>query len=749
MDIIIVILPQIATKKHYILGIEVIKYRIIIVNMSKLKEFLKQNRTAVIVGICSFVLGIAIFGTIAWFVGRSYSNGAKITGGESASATESVESEKASEQDSEKKKSKSKEKNADEDSSEEMDDTEEAEEEAEEFVPTTMVCVPLEDMHLRSNPGSDSADNIATLHTGDKVLWSGESENANGNDYYYVESLSDGTRGYALSDYLVPVYYDYDWHDLPMIETDNATYTYPMMTEDIERLCQKYGDILSYEVIGNSVDGRNIYCMFLGNKNAPHKILVQATIHAREYMNTQLVMKLIEYYCANYKEGFLGDASYSSLLDNVCICVVPMTNPDGVSLVQSGASAINNPDLREVSAQTYTTDVMNLTQRIDSLGDAYWEDHYDDPTFNIMTYLGNVISYDEYLKQWKANANGVDLNNNFDGNWSNVELKSYKSYGSFKGPGPESEPESAALADLARKYDFDMYISYHSKGDVIYYDTKGNDESVSQRSFDLAKLAGAQTGYRYVSNKIAPDNNQGGFGDWVQLKLGKPSITIESGRHRCPLSINEFAPMMLRHRELWAVLANSVADESSKKRGVLVKREEEDKPADTKAVADVSDSGENKLRIASIAASSELIAKSVDGATYYVQNAIDGDITTAWLEGVDGVGEGERISLLLDGKHDISKIVIYEGFMKSKYRYSINGRPTKISLEFDNGKTVTADIKITDPGTSDEPFADPSGTVISFDEPISSESVNITVLSAIAGTKYQDTAISEIEIYGK
>ena len=476
--------------------------------MNKLKEFLQNNRTTVKVAICSFVIGMVICGTIAWLVIRSHSD-------TTYAAEETVVSEEdddneaveTAEPDNSNKKNTPKDINKVEKVSEKAEDeprSEEIEEKAEEFVPKTMVCVPLDEMHLRSKPGSDSNDNIATLLTGDEVLWSGEIANSNGSDYYYVETIPGGEKGYALSDYLVPVYYEYDWHKLGIVETKDANYTYSMMEKDIDRLCSQYGNILSKEVIGHSTDNRNIYCLYLGNKNGAHKILIQASIHAREYMNTQLVMKLIEYYCANLKDGSIGDVSYSSLLDNVCICVVPMTNPDGVTLVQQGIQSINDLYLREVPAQAYSTDVMNMTQRIDSLGDIYWEDHYKDPTFNILTYLGNNISFDEYLQQWKANANGVDLNNNFDGNWETVALKSYRSYGSFKGDRPESEPESSSLADLARQYDFDMYISYHSKGDVIYYDTKGNSADVSQKSLDLAQLSGAQTGYRYISNKIVP-----------------------------------------------------------------------------------------------------------------------------------------------------------------------------------------------------------------------------------------------------
>lgn len=434
----------------------------------------------------------------------------------------------------------------------------EEEEETEETEGTLMVCVPYDEMHLRSKPGSDPKTDIATMTAGEEVLWDGISRTVNGNDFYHVICREDGLEGYAMADYLVPVYYEYDDDLLDIVETDNEHYTYEMMEEDIEKLCKKYGDILTCKTVGKSADGRNMYCLCLGNPNAGHRIFVQASIHAREYMNTQLVMKLTEYYCANHDTGLINDKTYADLFDNVCICIVPMANPDGVTLVQFGPDSINDPDLRNISKTCYEIDKYFLTEATDELNDRFWVDHYKDVIFDMTLYDGEMIGFDEYLKQWKSNANGVDLNDNFDANWEYLDLKDYASFANSKGDRATSEPETAVLTELATADDYDMYISYHSKGELIYYDTNGNDPEVSGRSFALAELAGGQIKHRLISNKVADNVTQGGFSDWVQLKLKKPAITIESGRHRCPLDIREFRPMWLRHRELWAVLMNDI-----------------------------------------------------------------------------------------------------------------------------------------------------------------------------------------------
>ena len=39
------------------------------------------------------------------------------------------------------------------------------------------------------------------------------------------------------------------------------------------------------------MDGRELYCGIVGNPNAPKKILVHASIHAREYIVTKVAMR--------------------------------------------------------------------------------------------------------------------------------------------------------------------------------------------------------------------------------------------------------------------------------------------------------------------------------------------------------------------------------------------------------------------------------------------------------------------------
>ena len=70
---------------------------------------------------------------------------------------------------------------------------------------------------------------------------------------------------------------------------------------------------------------------------------------------------------------------------------------------------------------------------------------------------------------WQANANGVDLNHNYDALWE-VGKAAEVENGIF-GPGPtrysgetfESESESRAVANFSRSMNFDLVIALHSR----------------------------------------------------------------------------------------------------------------------------------------------------------------------------------------------------------------------------------------------------------------------------------------------
>ena len=126
-------------------------------------------------------------------------------------------------------------------------------------------------------------------------------------------------------------------------------------------------------------------------------------------------------------------------------------------------------------------------------------------------------------KLYKANGRGVDLNVNFDANWGlgsqNIRKVASQNY---IGESPFSEPETCAIRDFTLKVMPDYTISYHSKGQEIYYEFFQKDIA-----FDLAfaKTISNLTGYQVKKTPFS----SGGYKDWCIQKLGISALTIEVG----------------------------------------------------------------------------------------------------------------------------------------------------------------------------------------------------------------------------
>ncbi len=147
---------------------------------------------------------------------------------------------------------------------------------------------------------------------------------------------------------------------------------------------------------------------------------------------------------------------------------------------------------------------------------------------------------------YKANANGVDLNVNFPAKWgkgkSNVFVKGSEN---FIGEYPLSEPESRAICEFTRYILPDMSISYHSKGEEIYWEFY-QDELTLKRDEKLALVASKITGFPLISVK----GSCGGYKDWCIQHLKIPALTIEVGSDVLPHPIDiEYAECIFKKQK--------------------------------------------------------------------------------------------------------------------------------------------------------------------------------------------------------
>ena len=126
---------------------------------------------------------------------------------------------------------------------------------------------------------------------------------------------------------------------------------------------------------------------------------------------------------------------------------------------------------------------------------------------------------------YKANAREVDLNVNFSARWGtgakNLKTPSIENY---IGEYPFSELESRALRDFTLKNKPNFTISYHSKGEEIYWKFFQPKKTLD-RDFKFASIISNATGYPLKESL----NSAGGYKDWCIERLKIPAVTIEVG----------------------------------------------------------------------------------------------------------------------------------------------------------------------------------------------------------------------------
>lgn len=289
----------------------------------------------------------------------------------------------------------------------------------------------------------------------------------------------------------------------------NVPYTYEILENNIEALSKRY-PFMKYDTIGTSVDGRNLYRIRIGEGD--NHVIYNGAHHANEWITTPVLMKWLEVFLEVYsRKGSIRGYDTEQIWDYATIDIVPMVNPDGVELVINGIDDIN----------------ANKEELIE------WNFDNDD------------------FSNWKSNINGVDLNRNYDAGWE--EYKQLEMELGVTGPGPylyggtepESEPESAAMANITRDIDTRLVLAYHSQGQVIFWNFRDLQPEIS---LYIGEAFADASGYELASEDLSA--SLAGYKDWYIQEFRKPGYTIEVGMGENPLPIEQFDMIYENNEEL-------------------------------------------------------------------------------------------------------------------------------------------------------------------------------------------------------
>lgn len=372
---------------------------------------------------------------------------------------------------------------------------------------------------------SDDSEEINKVYPGSIVEFMGDAADG----YAYIRGKGSTVAGYVKQDSIRKSDFVYSLAPLTVVDTDTSTYSYEEMVGDIAELDEKY-DAFSSEVVAQTQDKRDVYKLKIGNGSK--KMLFYGALNGTDYMTTQLLMKQAEYYAHYMTDGLFNGYRYADLFDNVSIEIVPMVNPDGVSICQWGADILTDSQMSENVKNVFYTD---------------------------RDYGYSNVAKTIYYSCWKSNASGVDITRNFPDGFSEINTLRGPSHKGYKGTEAFSEIESKTLANIIDSGNYCCVIGYKAEGGSVSYIGDLTEKSFSKAEKAFANGISAFSKYP----QIGDTSSYTYYGSTILYSVNKGVLAVEIGlsSQTAPLTMEALQEPWTKLRELPAFIAQQFLDE--------------------------------------------------------------------------------------------------------------------------------------------------------------------------------------------
>ena len=129
--------------------------------------------------------------------------------------------------------------------------------------------------------------------------------------------------------------------------------------------------------------------------------------------------------------------------------------------------------------------------------------------------------------------------------------------------------------------------------------------------------------------------------------------------------------------------------------------------------------------------------KEADGSEHPPEALRDANRSTAWVEGAEGDGIGEHVTLTLDKPSNVRRMGIVNGFVRSRELYFANNRIWWLAVSVNGGKSFS--VEVPDERLEHKYFwidlPKTSGLV---------KTIKLEIAAIRQGSAYKDTALSEV-----
>lgn len=263
---------------------------------------------------------------------------------------------------------------------------------------------------------------------------------------------------------------------------DSQFHNYNEIIAAIETLKNKNKDLVQVEVIGQSVEGRNIINIKIAansaNELSQPAIVFMGTHHAREHVSTEIPLLLAQYLVDQYNSG---NEQIQQLLKTRIVHIIPMVNPDGVEW--------------DISTGSYKMWRKNRTKNADG-------------TF------------------------GVDLNRNYGYMWGGEGASANPNSDIYRGSKPFSEPETQAIKKFVEeRKNITTLLTFHTFSELILYPWGHKYEGIQDEADRKVHETMAQTMAKWNGYKAQPSSalyiTSGDTTDWSYGEHKIISFTFE------------------------------------------------------------------------------------------------------------------------------------------------------------------------------------------------------------------------------
>ncbi len=333
---------------------------------------------------------------------------------------------------------------------------------------------------------------------------------------------------HKVKNYRTPNSYDWIWDEFSNapgpINGEDFVYwgpslgpyhNYTELTSKLLALNSSFSDIVDVFSIGSSRLNRTLWAVRLTNETittAKTEYYIVAAHHAREMITVEDALYFIDWIVFNAEYG----TQYHELLAQAEIYVIPMLNPDGISILhwyppqRKNMAPIDDDNDGTLADEKEIQYVWNSEANTSEVKE---EDLDDDGG------VGNDL------------PGGVDLNRNYGAFWGLPGASPNPRDCIYRGEKPFSEPETQAMRDFMYNHSFNYAISLHSGIKAIIAPWSINDTlplrdnaEFNAALIKLKEILGFplwnETGSGYVTS--------GEWGDYSLLYHGIKPFTIET-----------------------------------------------------------------------------------------------------------------------------------------------------------------------------------------------------------------------------